>query len=164
GRDRVGGIAVPVWTPGRAASVCGGKHTDRARILCGLLPAVLRRPRPPRQRPRAATAKRHRTQRARLDVSAGADRAAVNVYFHTFGCKANQYDTDRVRQAFDASGATVVDDPALADLAVINSCTVTSESEVKLRRFVRHVATTSHTETIVMGCAAALDDGAIAAL
>jgi len=88
----------------------------------------------------------------------------VNVFFHTFGCKANQYDTDRVRQAFDASGATVVDDPALADLAVINSCTVTGESEVKLRRFVRHVAKAGHAQTIVMGCAAALDNGAIAAL
>ncbi len=88
----------------------------------------------------------------------------MNVYFHTFGCKANQYDTERVRQAFDTRGAVVVDDPALADLAVINSCTVTSESEVKLRRFVRHVAKTAHAETIVMGCAAALDDGAIAAL
>jgi len=88
----------------------------------------------------------------------------VNVYFHTFGCKANQYDTERVRQAFDARGATVVDDPALADLAVINSCTVTNESEVKLRRLVRHVAKSGHAQTIVMGCAAALDTGAIAAL
>ena len=99
-----------------------------------------------------------------MDVSAGADRAAVNVYFHTFGCKANQYDTERVRQAFEASGAGFVDDPALADLTVINSCTVTSESEVKLRRFVRHVAKCGPGQTIVMGCAAALDDGAIAAL
>jgi threonylcarbamoyladenosine tRNA methylthiotransferase MtaB len=88
----------------------------------------------------------------------------VNVYFHTFGCKANQYDTDRVRQAFGAGGAVVVDDPALADVAVINSCTVTHESEVKLRRFVRHVAHAGHAQTIVMGCAAALDDGTIAAL
>jgi len=88
----------------------------------------------------------------------------VRVYFHTFGCKANQYDTERVRQAFDARGAVVVDDPALADLAVVNSCTVTHESEVKLRRFVRHVAKGSHARTIVMGCAAALDDGSIAAL
>ena len=88
----------------------------------------------------------------------------MNVYFHTFGCKANQYDTDRVRQAFDASGATVVDDPALADLAVINSCTVTNESEVKLRRLVRHVAKSGHAQTIVMGCAAALDDSVLAAL
>ena len=88
----------------------------------------------------------------------------MNVYFHTFGCKANQYDTERVRQAFDDRGAVVVDDPALADLAVINSCTVTNESEVKLRRFVRHLAKTGRAQTIVMGCAAALDDGTIAAL
>jgi threonylcarbamoyladenosine tRNA methylthiotransferase MtaB len=88
----------------------------------------------------------------------------VNVYFHTFGCRANQYDTERVREAFDAGGAVIVDDPARADLAVINSCTVTHESEVKLRRFVRHVAKAGHAQTIVMGCAAALDDGAIAAL
>jgi len=88
----------------------------------------------------------------------------VNVYFHTFGCKANQYDTERVREAFDANGAVVVDDPALADLAIINSCTVTNESEVKLRRLVRHVANSSHAQTIVMGCAAALDNGVIAAL
>jgi len=88
----------------------------------------------------------------------------VNVYFHTFGCKANQYDTDLVRKAFSDGGATVVDDPSHADLAVINSCTVTHESEVKLRRFVRHVAKSGTAQTIVMGCAAALDDGTIAAL
>jgi len=64
----------------------------------------------------------------------------VNVFFHTFGCKANQYDTEQVRQAFAASGATVVDDPALADVAVVNSCTVTAESEAKLRRYVGRLA------------------------
>ena len=88
----------------------------------------------------------------------------MNVYFHTFGCKANQYDTDRVRQAFTDQGAVVVDDPAAADLAVVNSCTVTQESETKLRRLVRAVSRAGRAETIVMGCAAALDDGAIAAL
>ena len=88
----------------------------------------------------------------------------MRVHFHTFGCKANQYDTERVRQAFDDCGAVVIDDPALADLTVVNSCTVTHESEVKLRRFVRHVAKAGHADTIVMGCAAALDDGSIAAL
>jgi len=88
----------------------------------------------------------------------------MNVYFHTFGCRANQYDTDQVRQAFFDAGAVAVEDPAQADLAVINSCTVTNESEVKLRRFVRHIAKRGRAQTIVMGCAAALDDGAIAAL
>ena len=87
----------------------------------------------------------------------------MNVYFHTFGCKANQYDTELVRQAFADQGAVVVDDPAGADVAVVNSCTVTHESEVKMRGFVRRLARTG-VETVVMGCAAALDDGKIAAL
>jgi threonylcarbamoyladenosine tRNA methylthiotransferase MtaB len=90
----------------------------------------------------------------------------VNVYFHTFGCRANQYDTEQVRQAFAERGALVVDDPATADIAVVNSCTVTHESEAKLRRLVRRIARTAagRGPTIVMGCAAALDDGTIAAL
>ena len=89
----------------------------------------------------------------------------MNVYFHTFGCKANQYDTELVRQAFADQGAVVVDDPATADVAVVNSCTVTAESETKLRRFVRGLARRgAKLETVVMGCAAALDDGRIAEL
>jgi threonylcarbamoyladenosine tRNA methylthiotransferase MtaB len=87
----------------------------------------------------------------------------VNVYFHTFGCKANQYDTERVRQAFADAGVTVVDAADAADLAVINSCTVTHESEVKLRRYVRRQARAGR-DAIVMGCAAALDDGVLASL
>src|SRR3989475_7943397 len=88
-----------------------------------------------------------------------------NVYFHTFGCKANQYDTALVRQAFADQGVVVVDDPAAADLAVVNSCTVTHESEAKLGRLVRRLARRGgRLETVVMGCAAARDGGAIAAL
>jgi len=89
----------------------------------------------------------------------------MNVYFHTFGCKANQYDTELVRQAFADQGAVVVDDPAAADVAVVNSCTVTAESETKLRRLVRGLARRdSKLATVVIGCAAALDDGRIAGL
>lgn len=86
----------------------------------------------------------------------------MNVYFHTFGCKANQYDTERVRQAFADAGVTVVDAAEEAELAVVNSCTVTAESESKLRRYVRRQARAGR-DTIVMGCAAALDRGVLAA-
>jgi threonylcarbamoyladenosine tRNA methylthiotransferase MtaB len=89
----------------------------------------------------------------------------VNVYFHTFGCKANQYDTELVRQAFADQGAAIVADPAAADLAIVNSCTVTAESEARLRRFVRRLARGGRAlETIVIGCAAARDAGALATL
>ncbi|MBI2536412.1 MAG: radical SAM protein [Gemmatimonadetes bacterium] len=89
----------------------------------------------------------------------------MRVYLHTFGCKANQYDTEAVRQALEASGATPVDDPALADAAIVNSCTVTHVAEAKMRGLVRRLARQRPAlRTVVMGCAAALDDGAIARL
>lgn len=90
----------------------------------------------------------------------------MNVFFHTFGCRANQYDTELVRQAFADQGATLVDEPEQADLAVVNSCTVTGASEAKLRTFVRQMARRGpgHARTVIMGCAAARDDGALARL
>lgn len=89
----------------------------------------------------------------------------TRVYLHTFGCKANQYDTEVVRQALEAAGAAVVDDPGDADAAVVNSCTVTHVSEAKMRGLVRRLTRrNAAVRTVVMGCAAALDDGAIAAL
>jgi threonylcarbamoyladenosine tRNA methylthiotransferase MtaB len=89
----------------------------------------------------------------------------MRVYLHTLGCKANQYDTEVVRQALDGAGAVAVDDPADADAAVVNSCTVTHVAEAKLRGVVRRLARSrSAIRTVVMGCAAALDDGTIARL
>jgi threonylcarbamoyladenosine tRNA methylthiotransferase MtaB len=89
----------------------------------------------------------------------------MRVFLHTFGCKANQYDTELVRLAVERAGATVVTDPRAADAAVVNSCTVTHVAEAKMRGLVRRMARgRQHPRTVVMGCAAAVDDGAIAAL
>jgi threonylcarbamoyladenosine tRNA methylthiotransferase MtaB len=89
----------------------------------------------------------------------------TRVYLHTFGCKANQYDTETVRQALESVGASVVTDPADADAAVVNSCTVTHVGESKMRGLVRRLARRNDgVRTVVMGCAAALDDGTIAGL
>ena len=63
----------------------------------------------------------------------------MRVYFHTFGCKTNQYDTEAVRQSLEAAGASVVAHPDMADVAVVNSCTVTHTGEAKMRRFVRRL-------------------------
>ncbi len=89
----------------------------------------------------------------------------TRVYLHTFGCKANQYDTEVVRQALESAGAAVVDDPTQADAAIVNSCTVTHVGERKLRGYVRQLARRyPDLQTVVIGCAAALDDGTLAAL
>ena len=89
----------------------------------------------------------------------------MRVFLHTLGCKANQYDTELVRQAIEDAGSEVVDDWRRADASVINSCTVTHVAEAKMRGLVRRIARDrGGIRTVVMGCAAAVDDGSIATL
>jgi threonylcarbamoyladenosine tRNA methylthiotransferase MtaB len=73
----------------------------------------------------------------------------VNVYLETFGCRANQADSEAVRQLVLGAGCTLVTSPSEADVALINSCTVTAQADADVRRAVRRVA---HARTIVMGC------------
>ena len=89
--------------------------------------------------------------------------AVTRVYLHTFGCKANQYDSEVLRQALETAGVFVVDDPASANAAIVNSCTVTHVSEAKMRGLVRRISRENPTLTsvFVIGCAATLDDGTI---
>jgi threonylcarbamoyladenosine tRNA methylthiotransferase MtaB len=84
----------------------------------------------------------------------------VKVYLRTFGCRANQYDSEQVRALVERSGGEIVQDPAEADHAVFNSCTVTAEAEVELRKSIRKAARANGAlRTVVMGCAASLDRG-----
>lgn len=88
------------------------------------------------------------------------------IYFHTFGCRANQYDTERMRQLLELRGCETVMDPAEADACIINSCTVTNNADAQLRRFVRGVNRESggRVTVVVAGCAAAVGAEAIAQL
>ena len=61
------------------------------------------------------------------------------VWFHTFGCKANQYDTERMRQELELRGARAVDASGEADVAVINTCTVTNQADANARQLVRRL-------------------------
>ena len=89
----------------------------------------------------------------------------MKAYLRTFGCRANQYDTEAVRAMILASGGEIVDTLELADVAVLNSCAVTADAEADLRRAVRGAAADRPgLPVIVMGCASARDDGRIAAL
>jgi threonylcarbamoyladenosine tRNA methylthiotransferase MtaB len=89
----------------------------------------------------------------------------VRVFLKTFGCRANQYDSEAVRAMVEASGSEIVSTPDEADAAVFNSCAVTAAAEADLRQSVRRAARRRpELKTIVMGCASARDDGTIAAL
>lgn len=89
----------------------------------------------------------------------------MKVYLRTYGCRANQYDTEQVRALVEGSGGVIVDDPSDADRAVFNSCAVTTEAEAELRKGIRKAARSNAAlHTVVMGCAASLDRGQLRAL
>ena len=81
----------------------------------------------------------------------------MRVHYHTFGCKANQYDTERMRQELEARGAVTATDYTQADVCVVNTCTVTNHADADARRFVRRLRRESPDARIVVaGCSAAL--------
>jgi threonylcarbamoyladenosine tRNA methylthiotransferase MtaB len=79
------------------------------------------------------------------------------VWLYTFGCKANQYDTECMRQELESRGARVVPDAADAGAAVLNTCTVTSAADASARRMIRKLHR-AHPElkVVVAGCSSAL--------
>lgn len=84
-------------------------------------------------------------------------RTGDTVWLFTFGCKANQYDTERLRQELESRGATVVTDPGLADTAVLNTCTVTAQADREARRLIRKLARRHPgLRIVVAGCSAAV--------
>jgi threonylcarbamoyladenosine tRNA methylthiotransferase MtaB len=86
----------------------------------------------------------------------------MKVYLRTFGCRANHYDSEAVRALVAGAGYTIAESPVDADVAVFNSCAVTAEAEADLRQSVRRAArANARLRTVVMGCAASLDRGAI---
>jgi threonylcarbamoyladenosine tRNA methylthiotransferase MtaB len=81
----------------------------------------------------------------------------VKLYLRTFGCRANQYDSEAVRAMVEAEGTTIVEAPEEADVAVFNSCAVTADAVADLRQQVRRAARRNPAlRSVVMGCAAAL--------
>ncbi|MEX2153491.1 MAG: MiaB/RimO family radical SAM methylthiotransferase [Gemmatimonadaceae bacterium] len=81
----------------------------------------------------------------------------MKIHLRTFGCRANHYDSEMVRAMAVSAGHEIVDDVADAELAVFNSCAVTSEAERDVRKAVRRAARKNpRLRSVIMGCAAAL--------
>ena len=77
----------------------------------------------------------------------------MKVTFYTLGCKVNQYETEAMREAFAAAGHTPVPNSAPFDAAVINSCTVTAESDRKTRQILHKVRRENPEAIIILtGC------------
>ncbi len=77
----------------------------------------------------------------------------MKIFFYTLGCKVNQYESQAVGELLSASGYSITSDISEADIAVINSCTVTAESDRKTRQAVRRFKKSREDRILVlMGC------------
>ena len=57
-----------------------------------------------------------------------------NIFLDTLGCRLNFSETFVIAGAFEALGHRVVQSAEKADLCVLNSCTVTAQSDAKCSR------------------------------
>lgn len=73
--------------------------------------------------------------------------------FYTLGCKVNQYETEAMRRMMEENGFQTAAWDTGADVMVINSCTVTGESDRKLRQLLRRCRREHPLAVIVLtGC------------
>lgn len=87
------------------------------------------------------------------------------VRFVTFGCKANQYDTQVLREALARRGQIEVSGSSPADLVVINTCTVTAEAGRKARQLARRIhRETPEARIAITGCLAESEPDVLAKL
>jgi len=77
------------------------------------------------------------------------------IAFKTLGCRLNQYETDALASTFQNNDYKLVDFDTQADIYVINSCTVTHQSDHKSRNFISQANRRNKDSVLVVtGCMA----------
>ncbi len=91
------------------------------------------------------------------------NKATVGIY--TLGCKVNQYESEAIAERFTACGFELLAPNKICDFYVINTCTVTAESDRKARQMIRRaMAKNPAAHILVTGCMAQTAAEEIAAL
>src|ERR1700690_3323315 len=90
------------------------------------------------------------------------------VYIKTFGCQMNEYDSSKMQDVLEAAkGMTRTDDPAQADLLLVNTCSVREKAQEKvfslLGEWRLHKQRRPHVVIGVGGCVASQEGEGITA-
>lgn len=77
----------------------------------------------------------------------------MKVGIYTLGCKVNTYESEYIMNLFLKKGYTICDFDDLCDIYIINTCTVTNQSDSKSRKIIREAIRKNPNACIVaMGC------------
>lgn len=87
----------------------------------------------------------------------------MKIWFHTFGCRVNQYETERLRERV-LTGEDSESGFEQADLCVVNTCTVTGSADQDALRLLRRISRRNPAARLVVtGCLASRSPEAIRA-
>jgi len=83
---------------------------------------------------------------------------------YTLGCKVNQYESEAIAEELEKRGFEILmDNEGIADICIINTCTVTGESDRKSRQIIRRaIGANPGCRVIVTGCYAQVNGEKIA--
>lgn len=91
--------------------------------------------------------------------------SAYTVGFYTLGCKVAQYESEAMAEAFERAGFLLAAPDTACDVYVINTCTVTAESDRKCRQVIRRARKQNPAARImVCGCYAQASPDEVAAI
>ena len=88
----------------------------------------------------------------------------MKIYLDTIGCRLNQSEIETMARQFRAAGHEIVAAAEQADMAVVNTCAVTTEAASDSRGKIRHIARAGVKEIVATGCWATLQPKEAAAL
>ena len=87
------------------------------------------------------------------------------VGIYTLGCKVNQYESQAMAEELERLGFKIALPSSVCDLYIINTCTVTAESDRKARQFIRRaISKNKNAFVIVTGCMAQTSPDTVATI
>ena len=90
-------------------------------------------------------------------------KPTVGIY--TLGCKVNQYESEAIAELFEKRGFCLQSPSSLCDVYVINTCTVTAESDRKACQFIRRaIHKNPNAYILVTGCLSQVSPMKVAAI
>ena len=89
----------------------------------------------------------------------------IKVGILTLGCKVNQYESEAISEALTDKGFLVVSHTDFCDAYIINTCTVTAESDRKARQMIRRmICKNPEAFILVTGCYSQVSPNDVAAI
>jgi threonylcarbamoyladenosine tRNA methylthiotransferase MtaB len=85
------------------------------------------------------------------------NHSGKTVAFHTLGCKLNYAETSSIARSFETAGYAKKEFSEVADVYVLNTCSVTENADKECRQIIRNIRKIAPTSTVaIIGCYAQL--------